>query len=192
MVHPELGDELSQPWIFDTGPLSHFAKAGCLGLLKLLAGNHPVVIPDVVHAELLDGLSRHPHLNLVLDATSTWITVKPVEGSEGIVAFSKYSSLLVGDDGRRNVGECGVLALAETLPATAIIDDGAGRTAATKHSVDHHGSVWLLLDAVRNHGLPRDTAAAVADDILATEYRYPFEAGRFISWAVEKGHLEYE
>lgn len=193
MVDRQLAnDESVDPWIFDTGPLSHFAKAGWLGLLKLVAGDHPVIIPDVVHGELIAGAARHPHLNLVLDATSAWITVHQIVDVQAVVAFAKYSALLVGADGTSNLGECGVLALAETMPATAIIDDGAGRRSASSHGVAHRGSVALLLDAIRDHGLPRDAAGAVADDILATDYRYPFEAGRFISWAIENGHLDHE
>lgn len=180
----------TEPWIFDSGPLSHFAKAGWLGLLKLVAGEHPVVIPDVVHTELLDGVSRHPHLGLVLDATSSWIRVSPIEDTTQLVAFSKYSALLVGSDGKRNLGECGVLALAEALPAVAIIDDAAGRKAAGRYSVSVRGTVALLLDAVRDHGLTRDAAAAVADDLLGTAYRLPFEQGRFIGWATENGLLD--
>ncbi|QWT22820.1 hypothetical protein KPL76_08390 [Subtercola sp. PAMC28395] len=157
-----------------------------------MAGDHPVLIPDVVHDEVIRGSERHSHLSLVLDATKSWISVRPIVESSGLVAFSKYHSFLVGADGVTNVGECGVLALSETLPGTAIIDDGAARRAGASQGVDLRGTVGLLLDAVRNHGLSRDTAGAVADDILASDYRYPFEAGRFIGWAVENGHLDYE
>lgn len=192
MVDTQLSEPTNYPWIFDSGPLSHFAKAGWLGLLKHMAGEHPVLIPDVVHAEVMRGADRHHHLSLVLDATQSWITVRPIVESEGLIAFAKYHALLVGADGVTNVGECGVLALSETLPGTAIIDDGAARRAGTAHGVDLRGTVALLLDAVRSHGLSRDAAGAVADDILASDYRYPFEAGRFIGWAIENGHLEYE
>jgi len=185
------GDDAT-PWIFDTGPLSHFAKAGWLGLLKLIAGNHPVIIPDVVHNEILSGSARHPHLNLVLDATSTWITVRQITETGGVVAFAKYSSLLVGADGVSNLGECGVLALAETLPGTAIVDDRTARQAAVSQKVVHRGSVAIILNAILHHGLSREAAGAVADDILATAYRFPFEPGRFISWAIEHGYLDYE
>lgn len=191
MVDPLVATDATEPWIFDSGPLSHFAKAGWLGLLKLVAGEHPVIVPDTVHTEFLDAVGRHPHLSLVLDATASWIRISPVEGASQLVAFAKYSGLLVGNDGK-NLGECGVLALAETLPATAIIDDGAARKTASTNKVALRGTVGLLLDAVRDHGLPRDTAGAVADDLLATAYRLPFEPGLFIRWATENGHLDYE
>lgn len=38
-------------WVI-AGPLSHFAKAGWLGVLKMLAPEHRIMIPDVVDAEL--------------------------------------------------------------------------------------------------------------------------------------------
>lgn len=190
MVDPDLN--ASNPWIVDSGPLSHFAKAGWLGFFKLVSAGHQVVIPDVVHQELLDGEQAHPHLRSVLDATSTWIAVRTIASSEEMVALARYSSKLVGSDGRKNLGECGVLALAETMPGVAILDDRAGRRAGTDNHIMVRGTVALILDAIREHGLPRDIAAAVADDLLETEYRLPFESGQFLRWAVENGLLEYE
>jgi hypothetical protein len=38
--------------VFDTSPLSHFAKQNWLGLLKAVVGERTAVIPDVVVDEL--------------------------------------------------------------------------------------------------------------------------------------------
>ncbi|QTX04325.1 nucleotide-binding protein [Agromyces archimandritae] len=187
-----MSGEVAEPWIFDTGPLSHFAKAGWLGLLKLIATDHPVLIPDVVLDELKRGAVSHPHLSMVVAATEDWIRVHPIADRSALVAFANYTALLVGTDGVKNLGECGVLALAETLPATAIVDDRAARNAASRSGVQLRGTAGLILDAVRDHGLPRDTASAVADDLLTSQYRLPFERGRFVQWSVENGLLEDE
>lgn len=189
MVDLGVSNADTEPWIFDTGPLSHFARAGWLGLLKYVAGDHPVVIPDVVHFELQDGVARYPHLASVLESTAGWIHVRTLDSDAELAAFAKYSSLLVGADGKKNVGECGVLALAETLPGVAIVDDGAARKSAQRNGVPLRGTLALLLDAIRDHGLSRETAGAVADDLLETTYRLPFGKGLFVSWAVENGLL---
>lgn len=52
--------------VFDTGPLSHFAKADWLGVLKTLSRDKGAVIPDIVQQELRRGASKHPHLERVL------------------------------------------------------------------------------------------------------------------------------
>jgi predicted nucleic acid-binding protein len=178
-------------WVLDSGPLSHFSKAGWLGLLKHIGGSRQLLIPDVVYDELLAGAPAHPHLSLVLDATNDWLAVHPLDDIVGLAAFGRYTAALVGEDGR-NTGECGVLALAETMPATAIIDDRAARSLAVSASVEHRGTVGLLLDGIREHDLPRAVAGAIADDLLITSYRLPFGPGDFIRWAIENGHLDYE
>lgn len=43
--------------VFDTGPLSHFAKADWLGILKILSSDKRAVIPDIVQQELRQGAS---------------------------------------------------------------------------------------------------------------------------------------
>lgn len=49
-------------WVV-AGPLSHFAKAGWLGVLKMLALEHRIMIPDVVDAELGRGAAQQPGLS---------------------------------------------------------------------------------------------------------------------------------
>lgn len=50
-------------------------------------------------------------------------------------------------------------------------------------------TLGLLCDAVRQGLLTRETISAVADDLVRSEYRVPFESGAFIRWAEEKGLL---
>lgn len=110
-----------QTYVLDTGPLSHFAQAQWLGVLKAVLSGVRVVIPDVVEEELRIGAGEHAHLKTVLDAD--WIEVVPLELPQQLVAFKRYEQYLVGPDGR-NIGECGVLALAATTPnAAAVVDD---------------------------------------------------------------------
>lgn len=50
-------------------------------------------------------------------------------------------------------------------------------------------TLGLLCDAVRQGLLTRETISAVADDLVRSKYRVPFEPGAFIRWAEEKGLL---
>ena len=59
--------------VFDTGPLSHFAEADWLKILRDIAGNRDAVVPEVVHQEIAEAAHQYPFLRQVLDAD--WIKV---------------------------------------------------------------------------------------------------------------------
>lgn len=169
------------PLVFDTGPLSHFAKAGWLGVLKAVAGNSRAVIPDAVVAELETGSRTDPRLQAILDAD--WIEHHVLTTDTEARAFTRFSSALAS--GKRNLGEAAVLALAETLPGVAVIDDAAGRKAAQAHGIPLRPTLTLLCDALREGLLTLSLVSALADDLLATNYRLPFKPGGFETWANE-------
>jgi hypothetical protein len=54
--------------VFDTGPLRHFSVEGWLGVLRFLAGQRPVYIPDSVEIELNDATEHVSAVRAVLDA----------------------------------------------------------------------------------------------------------------------------
>ncbi|MFG2017620.1 hypothetical protein [Actinomadura geliboluensis] len=166
--------------VFDTGPLSHFAKEGWLGCLRAVVGRRRAVIPDTVVRELRDGGHQHPHLRAVLAAP--WIEQRDL--TTELEEFATFSALLVGSDGR-NVGEAGVLAYAKAHGATAIIDDGAARKAAKDHQVPHQGTLGLLCASVREGLLTLDLVSELADHLLEGDYRLPFAPGEFKLWARE-------
>lgn len=165
--------------VFDTGPLSHFALAGWLGMLRLLVGEREAVIPDTVVAELQDSVQQHVHLQTVLDAS--WIQRKELESVEEIRQFAHFSSLLVANG--RNRGEAGVLAYAKANSVIAVVDDGAARKAAKDNQVSHLPTLRLLCEAVRAGHATVDLVSHMADHLLETEYRLPFKAGGFAQWA---------
>ena len=177
--------DATEVYVLDTGPLSQFARSQWLGVLKVVLKDQRVVIPDVVEAELKQGTAGNSHLQDVLDAE--WIEVVSLESAEQLEAFSYYTQHLVGADGR-NVGECGVLALAETLPdAVAVIDDRAAGNAARNRPVQVRRTLGLLCDAIRQGLLTVPLVSALADDLLQGSYRLPFRPGGFAAWADEQG-----
>lgn len=168
--------------VFDTGPLSHFAKSNWLGILKTLSGHQRAVIPDIVHQELRQGASSYPHLERVL--ACDWLEIVELSSDEELNLFATYSASLVGPD-RRNVGESAVLAMAEARSATAVVDDRVARNVARARRVTVKGSLGLMCDAIRVNLLTVPLVSAIADDLLAGDYRLPFKPGGFERWAHE-------
>jgi len=167
--------------VVDTGPLSHLAKAGCLSILRSVAGKRNVIIPDAVEDELRRGAHSEPHLNQVLDAE--WIMRCSLESGPELAAFGKFASRLVAGD--RNVGEAAVLAYAEVHNVCAIIDDGAGRKAAREYGIQLLPTLALLCEGIRGGLLTVQFVSDIVDYLIETEYRLPFGPGEFVRWADE-------
>lgn len=66
-----MSEEPTGELVLDTGPLSHLAQAGWLGVLRTVAGPRAVVITDAVEDELRQGSHSRPHLHQVLNAAWT-------------------------------------------------------------------------------------------------------------------------
>ena len=175
----------ASPLVFDTGPLSHFATAGWLGVLKAIVGGRVAIIPETVVSELKRGSQTDRRLQQVLD--SDWILHHPLTDTAELQAYSRYRSILAS--GNRNLGEAAVLAVAQTLPATAVIDDAAGRKAAQDNKVTLRPTLALLCDAIHEGLLTLPLVSAIADDLLASQYRLPFEPGGFEKWAVKNNQF---
>ncbi|MFD4345604.1 hypothetical protein ACFWQ6_12175 [Streptomyces coelicoflavus] len=172
-------------YVLDTGPLSHFAQAQWLNVLKVVLKDHRVLIPDVVAAELRNGAAQFRYLEDVLDAD--WIKTVPLETPAQLSAFVHYERRLVGPDGR-NIGECGVLALAEALSdAVAVVDDRVAVAAARGRQVTVRRTLGLLCDAIHAGVLTVPLVSALADDLLASKYRLPFPPGGFADWCEREG-----
>lgn len=169
--------------VFDTGPLSHFAEAGWLKILHALAGDRPVLMPEVVQREIAESVHTYPHLAEVLRAD--WIKVDRSDDVALLVVLARYSQRLVV--GRRNLGECGVLALAEVRGHTAVIDDRVARRVGEEFGVQITDTLALLCQGIREGLLTIDLVSRIADDLLATEYRLPLQPGHFAFWAREQG-----
>lgn len=169
--------------VFDTGPLSHFAKGGWLGALKAVVGTRRAIMPLQVVDELRQGVHANPFLQSVLDAD--WIEHRELDGENDLRQFAKFSERLVA--GGRNVGEAAVLALASTMDALAVVDDAAARKAADRHGVRLKPTLALLCDAIHADLLTIELVSALADDLIATKYRLPFRPGGFEAWAREEG-----
>ncbi|MGH3864511.1 hypothetical protein [Actinokineospora sp.] len=172
---------MTKPYVFDTGPLIHLARAQWLGPLKAVIGDSSALIPDVVVNELEEAARRDHRIQAVLDAE--WIEHRELRTPEEIEAFTKFAGLLVR--GHRNAGEAGALALASTVGGVVVVDDGAGRKAADRNRIEYCPTLRLLCMAIRSGLLTIPLVSALADDLLISNYRLPFAPGGFAKWALE-------
>ena len=167
-------------FVFDTGPLAHFARAGWLGVLRSLVGSSRAIIPVQVAAELQKAAGHEHALGSVLEAK--WIEHHELRSEEELSEFGKFAEQLVS--GERNVGETAVLAIAATMPAQAVLDDSVAHKVAQKAGLSCKRTLALLCDAVRDGLLTAELVSHIVDDLIETEYRLPFAPGEFIPWAI--------
>ena len=136
----------------------------------------------MVAVELRAGGATDSRIAAVPDAS--WREIRALHTDDELLHFAQFSSLLA--KGERNLGEAGVLALAKSMSAVAVVDDRAARKAAQDSGVQLRPTLALLCEAVRLELLTVKLVSALADDLLATEYRLPFSPGGFETWATEK------
>jgi len=122
--------------VADSSPLVYLARLGRLELLRLLYSE--VLIPDAVWREVaVEGGD-------FTAASAGWIRV------ESCAPAAEEPSLRGLDDGEREA-----ITLAIRLRALLIIDEAAGRAAATKLGVTLTGTLGVLVQATRRGFVPR-------------------------------------
>ena len=166
--------------VFDTGPLCAFARADRLETLRTVIGARRLLIPQAVVAELEKGAYKDDRIQAVLEAG--WIERYGEMTDVEVAAFAKYARPLVS--GERNLGEAEVLALAEAIPAIAVVDDQVANRLAQKSKVACTRTLALLCEAIREDILTIDYVGDLVDEMLA-HYRFPFGHGEFARWAEE-------
>jgi predicted nucleic acid-binding protein len=169
--------------VLDTGPLIHFAKSGWLGPLRHVIASRTALVPDIVMQELTTAAARDGRVRPVLNLE--WLSFRELSSDGEMLAFAHFASFVVR--GKRNRGEAGVLALASTTGGEAVLDDGAARRIAKDEGIPFTGTSGLLCGSIRK-GFPTLAAAsALADDLLNSHYRLPFQQGEFEKWSRENG-----
>ena len=172
-------------FVFDTGPLAHFARAGWLGVLRTLVGSSRAIIPTQVASEFRAAAVHEHAIGTVLNAT--WIEHHELRTEDELTAFGKFAAQLMSAG--RNEGETAVLAIAATMPAQAVIDDSVAHKVAQQEGLSCKRTLALLCEAVRDGLLTAQLVSHIADDLIETEYRLPFAPGEFIPWAISEGLL---
>ncbi|CCE74021.1 hypothetical protein ACAD35_02524 [Clavibacter nebraskensis] len=177
----------SDPLVFDTGPLRHFAMQGWLGPLRFLTGDRGVVVPESVDRELRAQADDHHELRMVIDVD--WIDVHRADDMEHLAAFARYERRLVVDG--KNLGECGVLALGATKGWEMVLDNAAPRAIAESERRRVTATVPLLCQAIRAGQLTVPMTEQLADELIMGKYFLPFPVGGFKAYALEQGLIDY-
>ncbi|MEU9510127.1 hypothetical protein AB0D32_28040 [Micromonospora sp. NPDC048170] len=175
-------------WVFDTGPLRHFAIQGWLGVLRFLAGERPIYIPDSVERELESAAAHVSAARAVLEAD--WIRVHRSTSHDFAEAFAHYADRLFADG--KNLGECGVLAMGQIYRCEVVIDDATPRQIAREKGIRVTATVPLLCEAIRAKKLTTVMVEELADNLLEGMYYLPFGSGGFRQHVLENGLLDYD
>jgi predicted nucleic acid-binding protein len=171
--------------VFDTSPLSHFARAERLGVLERLLKAYRCVAPRAVLDEIADGEAKHPPLATIRSAS--WLEPVHVDELPELRAFAHYAAIL--GTATRDVGEAAVLAWAEVHAAIAILDDRPAVRAAKHRNVEAHGTLWLIANGVRAELLTSNDASNLVDQLRTTEAWLPCSGSDFEDWARKNGLL---
>lgn len=173
----------------DTSTFTHFCRAGHQDVLRRLAPQGVILIPDTVHAEVEDGRDRNHEIPSI--ASLPWVELGVLTEDEAQTQILIKVDLPVekGDWPRKHLGECAVLACAIHRGMVAVIDDGEARTQATAREVSHVGSMWIIAKAYKTlDDVDAEAAERIYQSLLDTGMRLP-PAESFIGWAYEMGHL---
>jgi predicted nucleic acid-binding protein len=136
--------------VFDSAPLSCFARARKLPLLEQLTEGYERVTTRAVLDELSQGVSDYPELRSV--STLEWLQVEPVDGLDELRLFAQYAQRLGSD--KHNVGEASVLAWAERHGAIAFTDDHVAVQLARERQVGVRRTLALVACGVKKKGSP--------------------------------------
>ncbi|MFI2233235.1 hypothetical protein [Nocardia testacea] len=173
----------------DTSTFTHFCRAGHQDVLRRLAPQGLILIPDTVQSEVEDG--RDNGYDIPSIAELPWVEV-------GVLTFEEaYTQLdikvdmpsMKGDGPRKNLGECAVLACAVHRQMVAVIDDGDARSQARQRGVRFVTSMWIIAEAYKTLGdIDSGAAERIYESLLATDMRLP-AVESFVQWAYEVGLL---
>ncbi len=171
--------------VVDATPLIHLSRSGSLHILKGLSAH--VYTPRSVYEEVVTEGRRlgKPGAELVDQyVKERVITVRSPK--QRMKLSTQATASTRGSDWPVDKGEAEVLALAQELNCTAIIDERVGRNLARLHSIEVHGTVYLLILAYNNGALTKDQALTLFKRIVAEGWRISVEDYTAIMEELEK------
>jgi predicted nucleic acid-binding protein len=173
--------------VFDSSPLSCFARIESLPLLDQLTSTHERHAPKAVMDEVRRGMNVHPCLGDVL--TLDWLKPARLDDSlHALILFAKLTRRLGSGD--YHVGEASVLAWAGTKNAIAVLDDQVGRQCAREEGIAVKGTLSLVATGIIAGVLDERAAADLVDALAAKGGAwFPCTGPQFVSWARDQGLL---
>ncbi|MFG3339759.1 hypothetical protein [Glycomyces sp. NPDC048151] len=163
--------------VFDTTCLSHFAIADRIDVLGDFVRGVPCRSTSVVFEEIRRGLVKHPELRTI--AEQEWITFERIDASIDRLAQFVHQTTLLGTQNGRNLGEASVVAVAQELEATAIVDDLGAKLVARRHYDHVHGTLWLLAEIWRVGKATEVELCNLVDLLAGSGMRLPCKGTEF-------------
>jgi len=121
--------------VCDAGPIIHLDEIGCLSLLNDFEN---VLVPHSVSEEVL----KHRQI-IFEELDEPWVVLSPIFPlEESMKSMCKMFSL--------DVGEVEALSILNKEPESIFLtDDSAARLVATQHGFKVHGTIGVLIRAIR-------------------------------------------
>jgi predicted nucleic acid-binding protein len=166
-------------WVWDASALHHAAQAERLDvLLDYTKAIAEAPARHVTTATVVDELTR----NGSWSACQPYLDVVELDSLDEIRAVIRWLEIVSG--GRRNRGEATVFAWAETKRVLAIIDDGDARRAGQRHGLEVHGTLWIVVQAMKALAVTPTGAESLVAALRSTGARLPaFPPGGIEAWA---------
>jgi len=155
--------------VFDATPLIYLAKTGCIECLRQL--DEEKVIPEKVYEEVVEkGNERGA------------IDAKKIEKEVNKGVFEIVSERVDSTSDALSQADLQVLKIAENLDATVVMDETAGRNAATARGVETRGTAFIILTLQKKKILTREQAENTLNQMI--------DAGWYCSTDLYKEILE--
>lgn len=164
---------MSQQYVFDTGPLSAFARAGRLDLLETRYSGKGAWTVEA-RDEIRRGLSLYAELQVVLEAS--WLG-QPIRltDPEHLQEIERVRWALGGTPKQpeRHRGEAATIVVAELQGAVAVLDERDGRRLAGARGIPIIGTVGILKACVRDGQAPLNEAWEVLSEMRRLRFHMP-------------------
>lgn len=173
-------------WVMDTSTFTHFSRAGHEDVLRRLAPQGLVLIPDTVNTEIEAGIEAG--YDITSPRTLDWVEIGVLtpdeEWTQQFIKVDMPSGK--NDPPEKNLGECAVLACAKHRGMIAVIDDGDARAQASARELPYVGTIWIIAEAHKQ--LDDIDVEQLYQALLDTDMHLP-HADSFVGWAQKKGLL---
>ncbi|MEU2172865.1 MULTISPECIES: hypothetical protein [Nocardia] len=173
----------------DTSTFTHFCRAGHQDILRRLAPQGLILIPDTVNGEVEEGRDRGYDIPSITELPWVELGVLTFEEADTQLQIKVDMPSMKGDGPRKNLGECAVLACAVHRQMVAVIDDRDARSQARQRGVRFVTSMWIIAEACKTlDDIDSEAAERIYENLLATHMRLP-TVESFVGWAYEVGLL---
>lgn len=170
----------------DTSTFTHFSRAGYEDILRRLAPQGLVLIPDTVNTEIEAGIEKGHDITSprMLDWVEIGVLTPDEEWTQQFIKVDMPSGK--NDPLEKNLGECAVLACAKHRGMIAVIDDSDARAQARNRELPFIGTIAIIVEAHKQ--LDDVDAEQLYQALLDTDMHLP-HADSIVAWAQTKGFL---